>query len=653
MIDRKPFVQESIRREVERQAEKRLLPNLWQEWLPDNLIHELGVYHVELELQNAELQSAVTELEVERQHYRTLYHHAPIAYFTLDAQGVVLSVNQAGLKMLDVERHHLIMRRFAVFITPGQRALFSRLLADLFSVQSDNTHHFVLERQGGERLEVQLQVLTLPNSGHPPGEHPPAGQQATELLMTLMDITPLSQAHARLEDLNATLEDRIQQGTQQLRELNARFRHQALHDHLTGLPNRAAFAEGLQAALDTLKSNSRPFAVLFCDLDRFKLINDTLGHMAGDQVLVELSRRLQTVTRPSDLVARLGGDEFAMLLHDVSDLQVVLNVVARLESAVQQPVVLREQELTLMISTGVLMVTEHYEVAEQILRDVDLALYRAKRTGRASATVFEPAMRSEFQGRLELEAELRRALEHGELAVEYQPIVSLKDGQALGLEALVRWNHPQRGLLLPQDFLELAEELELTGQIDRQVLAEAQRRMHVWQTNAGAPRRLWMNINVSAGSLKHVQQVTEQLLHQAVPTPWQVLIEVTERVLIRGAESDPQTLQTLREAGVELVVDDFGVGYSSLSSLHRFPVRMLKIDQSFVAALDENTELIRAIRAMGQALGLVVVAEGVETEDQRRRLGEVGIEVAQGRLFSPPLPADRVEQYLRQHGGSD
>lgn len=671
MTDRKPFVQESIRREVERQAENSLLPNLWQEWQPSNLIHELGVYHVELELQNGELQNTVADLEVERQHFQALYEHAPTAYFTLNTRGEIRSVNRAGLRLLDVQQQHLLMRRFAQFIAPGQRTLFHQLLTDLHGsdihssgmhssglhgARPVDTHQFTLERHDGERLEVQLQGLILPAARH----HPP------EILMTLMDVTPLSQARAHLEHLNATLEDRVQQRTQQLRDLNVRFRHQALHDHLTGLPNRAAFAEGLQTALDTFRETGRPFAVLYCDLDRFKLINDTLGHTAGDQVLVELSRRLQAVTRPSDQIARLGGDEFAMLLRETAELQAVLNVVSRLEASAQEPLFLGSQELSLMISTGVLLVTDQYETAEQILGDVDVALYQAKRGGRAAARVFEPAMRSEFQGRLELEVELRHALERGELSVEYQPIVSLEGGQVLGLEALVRWNHPERGLLLPETFLGLAEELELTGQIDQQVLVEAQRQMMNWrtvdwrtvrwQTGSGqsdpvASRRLWMNINVSAGSLRHVQQVTEHLAQETVPEPWQVLIEITERVLTRGEESDPQTLETLQHAGIELVLDDFGMGYSSLSSLSRFPVRMLKIDQSFVATLDENSELIRAILAMGQALGLVVVAEGVETEDQRLRLKEIGVEVAQGWLFSPPLAAEQVEQYLHQHSG--
>jgi diguanylate cyclase (GGDEF)-like protein/PAS domain S-box-containing protein len=640
MTDREPFVQESIRKEVERQVENRLLPNLWREWQPADLTHELGVYHVELELQNTELQSAVADLEVEQQHFQALYEHAPSAYFTLNTRGEILNVNRAGLRLLNVQTRFLLTRRFALFIVPGQRAVFNQLLAGLPDVRPVDTYQFTLERRDGEQLEVQLQGLILPAVR----DRPP------EILMTLVDITSLSRARAHLEHLNVTLEERVQGSTQQLRDLNDRLRHQALHDHLTGLSNRAAFDEGLQVALDHLRLTQQTFAVLLCDVDRFKLINDSLGHTAGDQVLVELSRRLQAVTRPNDQTARLGGDEFAMLLHHVDDLQDVLNVVGRLEASVREPVLLEQQKLSLTISMGVLLVTERYETAEQILKDVDLALYQAKRGGRASTRSFEPGMRDELRGRLELEVELRQALERQELVVQYQPIVSLKNGQVLGLEALVRWNHPERGLLLPDTFLPLAEELGLAEQVDRQVLLEAQRQMVIWQTNCQTPEGLWMNVNVSADSLHHVRQVTQHLDQQAVPAPWHLLIEITERVLTRSEATDPEILEALRAARIGLVVDDFGMGYSSLSSLHRFPVRMLKIDQSFVAALDEDIELIRAILAMGQALGIVVVAEGVETQDQRLRLQEVGVEVAQGWLFSESLRSEQVESYLHQHG---
>lgn len=640
MTNGRPHPEQNVlRNEAERRLEHLDLPSGWESWSTDALSHELHVHHVELELQNEELQLTVSELEFERQQYHMLYEHAPAAYFSLDKQGDVLHVNRAGLRLLDFPRDHLLTRRFVQFIVPEQRAAFSEALRTLPEVTPSSPQQFTVTPSHGEQIEVHLQGLTLPGSGHDP----------SRFLLTLMDVTPLVRAQARLEQLNATLEERVKESTRQLLELNVQFRHQALHDFLTGLPNRAAFAVELQLALDQLRQAQRPFALLFFDIDRFKAINDGLGHTGGDQVLVELSRRARLVTRPTDHIARLGGDEFGMLLGNVADLQMVSAVVSRLETAVRVPFVLERQELFLNISTGVLLVTDGNQQAEDLMSDVDLALYQAKRGGRAGAKVFEPSMREEFLGRLELEAQLRHALERRELVLFYQPIVALQDGRVLGFEALVRWNHPQRGLLLPGSFIPLAEELQLVGQIDQWVLREAGRQLGAWQIGPAAPQTLWMNVNASAESLSQISQNVEHFIDQPVPEPWQIQVEITERLLTRTEEDDPHTLELLRRAGIGLVVDDFGMGYSSLHSLHRFPVQTFKIDRSLVTALGDNFKLVRAIVAMGEALGMTVVAEGVETAEQQRQLLDLGVRVAQGWLFAQPLQADQVEAYLRMH----
>ncbi|WP_241191368.1 putative bifunctional diguanylate cyclase/phosphodiesterase [Deinococcus psychrotolerans] len=628
-------------RALRSEAERRLFSlkplETWEGWQAAALIHELRVQQAEIELQNEELGHSVTALEFERQHYRTLYKHAPSAYFTLNAAGDILDVNLAGSQLLDFQRGQLLTRPFGLFIAPEQRAEFRDVLDALKQVHSSRTHLFTLERRGGARLEVQLQGLTLPTSVRDqPG-----------VLIALMDITPLSQAQAHLEHLNATLEERVSQGTQTLLDLNARLHHQASHDFLTGLPNRAAFADALEGALDSLHQHGRDFAVLFFDIDHFKVINDSLGHPVGDQVLIELSRRLHGMTRPEDHLSRLGGDEFAVLLHNVTDPSSVSSVIARLDAAVQEPFVLEGQELRLTVSVGILLVRDGYHTAQEVISDVDLALYQAKRGGKARSAVFVSSMREEARERLELEAQLRLALERRELVVHYQPIVALASGQVLGLEALVRWQHPQRGLLLPGVFIPLAEELELVGQIDRWVLMEAQREAAHWHLDRTGVQPLWMNVNVSARQLEQIRQVTDQLTEHACPAAWRVLIEITERVLTSHEASDPATLNALRLAQVELVLDDFGMGFSSLSALHRFPVRMLKIDRSFVAALGENARLIRATVLIGEALGLTVVAEGVETQAHQQNLLELGIKVAQGWLFSAALPPEEIEAYLR------
>ncbi|CAM3179251.1 Diguanylate cyclase/phosphodiesterase (GGDEF & EAL domains) with PAS/PAC sensor(S) [Deinococcus saxicola] len=498
------------------------------------------------------------------------------------------------------------------------------------------SERFSVIHRSEERLEVQLQALTLPNS---------AQDQPTSLL-TLVNLTPLFKAQESLRALNAGLEDRVREGTQHLQVLADQFRRQARHDALTGLPNRVAFEESLELALEELHARGEAFAVLFCDIDRFKRINDSLGHPAGDQVLQELARRLQTVIRPTDHVARLGGDEFAVLLHGVAGQDLVSRVVTRLEEALAVPFVVSGQELFIQISSGALLVTDEYHSSEDILRDVDLALYQAKRGGPAGTRLFEPSMRDEFRGQLELEGYLRHALERDELVVHYQPIVDLQGGHLLGLEALLRWRHPQRGLLPAGAFVPLAEELGLIEQFDEWVLQTAVRDLAHWPVDCALDGPLWLNVNVSAAQLTQVAAVTAPLSKAPLPAPWRVLIEITERVLTHPADTDAATLQTLRDAGVELVVDDFGTGESSLSSLHRFPLRMLKIDRSFVATLDQNRELVRTITVIGDSLGLTVVAEGIETEEQRAQLTELGLTAGQGYLFARPLRADRLETHL-------
>ncbi|GGM21118.1 putative bifunctional diguanylate cyclase/phosphodiesterase [Deinococcus aerophilus] len=630
------FRPQNLREQAERQVRQASPLPLWDGWPAASLAHELQIYHVELTAQNEELQLAVVELERGRRLYHTLYEHAPAAYFTLDARAHILSVNQAGAHLLGFDRSVLLARRFLQFIEPGHRAGFSRLLETLLHTGSAASEQLSVVHCNDTQLEVQLQALALPDSP----------QAQPTFLLTLVDLTPLFEARRAIHALNDTLEDRVRQGTRHLRVLADQFRHQARHDALTTLPNRAAFGEGLERALERLHAQEEAFAVLFCDVDRFKRINDSLGHPAGDQVLQELARRLQTVIRPTDHVARLGGDEFAVLLHGVADQARVSQVVTRLEEALEVPFVVSGQELFIQVGTGALLVTREYHSSEDILRDVDLALYQAKRGGPAGTRVFEPSMRNGSGDQLELETALRHALERGELMVHYQPIVALQGGHLLGVEALIRWQHPQRGLLPAGAFIPLAEELGLTGQLDEWVLQTAVQQLARWPVNGALDRPLWLSVHVSAAHLTQVTAVTALLGSAPLPAPWQVLIEITERVLSHPADTDAASLRTLQGAGVELVVDDFGTGPSSLSSLHRFPLRMLKIDRSFVATLDRHRELVRTIAVIGHSLGLTVVAEGIETEAQRAQLIELGLTVGQGNLFSPALSAEQLEERL-------
>lgn len=627
---------QNLREKAEHQVRSISLPPLWDGWPVTALTHELQVHQAELAAQNEELQLMVMALEREHRLYHTLYEHAPTAYFTLDDRAHIQRVNQAAEHLLGFDRAHLLDRRFSQFIGPEHRAEFRRLIKTLPDPGASASGLFSVIHASGERFQVQVQALTLPDSP----QNPPT------FLLTLTNLTPLLAAQAALHVLNDGLEARVRQSTQHLQVLADQFRHQARHDALTGLHNRAAFEDDLALALEGLHAHGEAFAVLFCDIDRFKRINDSLGHPTGDQVLRELSRCLRTVIRPTDHVARLGGDEFAVLLHGMADQALVSQVITQLEEALKVPLVVSGQELFIQIGIGVLLVTAEYHSSEEILKDVDLALYQAKRGGPAGTCLFEPSMRGEFQGQLELETYLRHALERDELAVHYQPIVALQTGHLLGLEALVRWQHPQRGLLSAEAFVPLAEELGLIGQFDTWVLQTAVQQLADWPVDCALNRPLWLNVNVSAAHLKQVAAVTASLNSMSLAPPWQILIEITERVLTHPADTDAVTLRTLRDAGVELVVDDFGIGASSLSSLHRFPLRMLKIDRSFVSTLEHNRELIRTIAVVGHSLGLTVVAEGVETEAQRAGLIELGLTAGQGYLFARPLPADQLSAHL-------
>lgn len=626
-----------LRTDAEQQVARAVPLALWEGWQIPALTQELSVYHTQLELQNEELQLTVAELELEHQLYQTLYEHAPIAYFTLNQHAEILNVNQAGSTLLGFERPHLLTRRFLLFVDPTQRTALSHLLTTLLEEGTARPQQFTLIRRSGERREVQLQGQTLPAST----------SKQRQSLVTLTDLSALVQAQTHLEALEQTFEESVEERTRQLQALTDHFRYQARHDHLTGLPNRAAFEEMLQQALQELHQTGQGFTVLFCDVDQFKWVNDSLGHGAGDQVLQDLARRLRQVIRPTDQVARLGGDEFALLIPGVSN----LTVAARLRDILVHPVSLEHQDVYVQLSTGMLSISGGYNTAEEIFKDVNLALYQAKRGGATKVEVFDPGLRGLLQNKVKLETELRHALRWDELIMHYQPIVSLMDGHLLGLEAFVRWQHPQRGLLVPKAFIPLAEALGLVGQIDRWVVEATEQQLIEWQREGllhpqECPE-LWMNVNLSAGSLEQVSEVLAQLAGHTLPKPWHLQLEIAERVLTHSSDADPLTLQALRQAEVGLVIGDFGMGYSSLSTLHRFPVHMLKIDRSFISTLSEHQELVRTIVSIGRTLGMTVVAEGIETQEQRVQLVELGVKVGQGYLFAAVLPPDQIKPYLR------
>ncbi len=430
----------------------------------------------------------------------------------------------------------------------------------------------------------------------------------------------------------------------QRKEVEDRLLHDALHDLLTGLPNRALFMDRLNQFVKRGRRVDTPgFAVLFLDVDRFKVVNDSLGHGVGDQLLVEIGRRLEGCLRPGDTVARVGGDEFALLLDGVSDVEEATAVADRIHEAVRLPFSIARRDVYATISAGIAVSSEEYRKAEDILRDADIAMYRAKNAGRARSEVFDRAMHDQAVAVMELETALRRAVERQEFTLHYQPIVSLSDGSLLGHEALLRWEHPERGLLRPDEFLDVAEETGLIVPISWWTLREATRRAREWWI--ADDRGPYVAVNLSATQLSQ-RDMIDQLrgaLDETGAPPESLRLELTENVLMEQAETSIHMMEVLRELGVRLMIDDFGIGYSSLSYLHRFAAHTLKIDGSFIRAIGangENSEIVRTIVALADELEMEVVAEGVETREQFRMARILGCKSAQGYQLARPMPGD-------------
>jgi diguanylate cyclase (GGDEF)-like protein/PAS domain S-box-containing protein len=431
--------------------------------------------------------------------------------------------------------------------------------------------------------------------------------------------------------------------------LEGRLRHQALHDPLTGLANRALFEDRLQHAVSaSVRAGRRP-AVLFCDLDDFKMINDSLGHEAGDALLVEIARRLEATLRDADSVARLGGDEFAVLLEDAREIDAVIAVAGRVLGAIAMPVEVLGRDLAVHGSVGIAIGGDGAD-AQALLRRADVAMYAAKADGKGRFRLFEEHMHEAVMERLERKADLRHAIERGELFLAYQPVVAVDSSRLVGVEALVRWRHPERGVVAPGEFIPLAEESGLIVPLGRWVLREATRQFAAWRRERpdGAPGHV--SVNVAGAQLQDagfVDDVASAIAHNALRRG-ELVLEVTEATLI-GMDGGEARLAALRALGARLAIDDFGSGSSALSFLRRFPMDVLKIDRSFVKGVTttvRDAALTRSMITMAGALGLEVVAEGVEETDQLAELQALHCEMAQGFLFSRPVPPDEVLELL-------
>ncbi|NLD77305.1 MAG: EAL domain-containing protein [Acidimicrobiales bacterium] len=438
------------------------------------------------------------------------------------------------------------------------------------------------------------------------------------------------------------------------RRFEGRLEHQAVHDVLTGLPNRLLLMDRIEQALARGRDQEVDVAVLFIDLDNFKVINDSLGHSVGDRLLEGVAERFRANVRREDTVGRFGGDEFVVVCEGVGGEPGAIEVAETLAAVLAEPVEIDGTEVHVSASIGIAHAADGSADPQALIRDADSAMYRAKDQGRAGHAVFETELHERVVQRLELERALRSALVHGELAVHYQPVVRLADNSIVGVEALVRWDRPGIGVVEPEEFIAVAEETGLVGYLDRWVLTEACQQIAAWRSG-GLGSQLRLSVNISARELgdPNLPRLVSDALARAGLTGDALVVEMTESALAADTEGALASLTRLSELGVQIAIDDFGTGYASLDYLRRFSMaHQLKIDRSFVADLDSgrarDQAIVSASLVLARDLGFVSVAEGVETEGQRAVLTAMGCTLAQGYLYCPPLPAAELEQWMRQ-----
>lgn len=539
------------------------------------------------------------------------------------------------------------LERDEVYFSPRWKEILG-YAADSREIGTTSEHWFVrVHEEDLELLKAQLEAHLAGRTPHFENEHrlrtregeyrwvqaralavrDPVSGQATRIAGSLTDITERKRVEEQLT-------------------------HSALHDALTGLPNRALFLDRLASAiLHRRRRDAYRFAVLFLDLDRFKVINDSLGHLAGDQLLRAIARRLESCVRFGDTVARMGGDEFAVLVDDLEDTSEVDRVAQRIHRELEAPFEVQGREFFTTASLGIALSSPEYERPEEMLRDADTAMYRAKAHGNTDPVVFQKTMHEDAVELLHLETDLRRAVDRGEFRLFYQPIVSLRSGLLAGFEALIRWQHPERGLLAPRHFLQAALDTGLMAPIGWWVLGQACRQMKTWRSEHPAVAEASVSVNLDGKQLSSYELVerVDEALAASCLEPEGLKLEITEGMIIENLEVTAKILGQLRDRRIRLHIDDFGTGYSSLSQLHRFPIDALKIDQSFVRGMtvdDENLEIVRTILSLARNLGLEVMAEGVETKEQLAQLKALDCQLAQGFLFAEPLAPEDVTEKL-------
>ena len=556
------------------------------------------------------------ELRENRAKFRTVFERAAVGIALADTEGRIEESNPALQEMLGYGGEELRGKTLAEISHPEDAAVDAELYAELVAGRRD---HYQIEkryvRKDGRPVWGCLAVSVVRD-----GEGTPRF------------------AVGMVEDVT------------ERRALEERLEHQAFHDDLTGLPNRALFMDRLEQALARLERRGGTIAVLFMDLDNFKVVNDSLGHEVGDRLLIEVAGKLEECVRPEDTVARFGGDEFTVLLEDISDVNGAVRVAKRISEVLRVPVDLEERRLFTSASIGITLGTSPRELPGDLLRDADLAMYEAKKKGVARYEVYDPRMSRRSARRLKLEDDLRRAFERDEFKVFYQPKMLLKTGGVIGMEALARWEHPERGLVPPSEFIPVAEEVGLLVPLGYRVLERACRQARAWRERfSGAPGTMYVNLCARQFDDPGLVEEITKVVRETGVEPHSLALEIPESVLMSDADSAASRLRALKALGVNVVVDNFGTAYSSLSQLGRFPMNFLNIDRSLIFKLGaepQDTAIVSAMIDLAHALGWEVTAEGVETAEQLARLRELGCDMAQGYHLWEPLTGEEVPAVL-------